>query len=132
MTAIFADTHFYVALLSRRDKRHTIALEWATHRKMRILTTEFVLLEVANFCRTARDRRGFASFATALQTNVLTTIVPCESIWFQRGLKRFASRSDKEWSLTDCISFVAMEEFGLTDALTEDHHFEQAGFRILL
>ena len=44
----------------------------------------------------------------------------------------FAARPDKEWSLTDCISFVAMNERDITDALTSDHHFEQAGFRILL
>jgi predicted nucleic acid-binding protein len=132
MTAIFADTHFYVALLSRRDKQHRRAREWATQQRSRILTTEFVLLEVANFCRTQRDRQKFAAFATALKTNPVTTIVPCESVWFQRGLDRFASRSDKEWSLTDCISFVVMEENGMTEALTEDHHFAQAGFRTLL
>jgi uncharacterized protein len=42
------------------------------------------------------------------------------------------SRRDKEWSLTDCISFVVMKERGLTEALTADHHFEQAGFKALL
>jgi len=51
---------------------------------------------------------------------------------FSRGLLLFDSRADKEWSLTDCISFVVMEDRGLTDALTADHHFEQAGFRALL
>src|SRR5208282_5143253 len=44
----------------------------------------------------------------------------------------FSARPDKEWSLTDCISFVVMNERGMTDALTSDHHFEQAGFQILL
>jgi uncharacterized protein len=44
----------------------------------------------------------------------------------------FAARSDKRWSLTDCISFVVMQERGLTEALTADRHFEQAGFSILL
>jgi predicted nucleic acid-binding protein len=132
MTAIFADTHFYVALLSRRDKRHMLARNWASKQQSPMMTTEFVLLEVANFCRSARDRQRFSAFAEALKTNPLTTIIPCDSIWFQRGLDRFASRLDKEWSLTDCISFVVMEENGLTEALTEDHHFVQAGFTILL
>lgn len=132
MTAVFADTHFYVALLSRRDRYHRAARDWASRQRTRIVTTEFVLLETANFCRSRRDRRKFAAFAEALKTNRLTTIVSCDSIWFHRGLDRFSSRLDKEWSLTDCISFVVMEEDGLVEALTDDHHFEQAGFTILL
>jgi hypothetical protein len=50
----------------------------------------------------------------------------------QRGLDLFAGRSDKNWSLTDCISFVVMQDEGLTEALTGDSHFEQAGFKALL
>jgi uncharacterized protein len=59
-------------------------------------------------------------------------IVPSTSDLFRRGTELFAARPDKEWSLTDCISFVVMNERGINDALTNDHHFEQAGFRILL
>ena len=44
----------------------------------------------------------------------------------------YDSRNDKQWSLTDCISFVVMQDYEITDALTGDHHFEQAGFRALL
>jgi hypothetical protein len=51
---------------------------------------------------------------------------------FRRGKELYARRSDKEWSLTDCISFLVMQEHALTEALTADHHFEQAGFAILL
>lgn len=48
---------------------------------------------------------------------------------YQAGFDLFAARPDKAWSLTDCISFGVMRERGLSDALTADHHFEQAGFR---
>jgi uncharacterized protein len=132
MTAVFADTHFYVALLSRRDIHHAAAKSWAAQQRRRIVTTEFVLVETGNFCRSSRDRKRFTSFASALETNPLTTIVACDSTWFHRGLDRFASRPDKEWSLTDCISIVVMKENGLSEVLTDDHHFEQAGFNILL
>jgi predicted nucleic acid-binding protein len=59
-------------------------------------------------------------------------IVPATMEWFERGMELYEGRPDKEWSLTDCISFAVMTERGVSDALTNDHHFEQAGFRILL
>ena len=60
------------------------------------------------------------------------TIVPPDDALFHRGVEFYAQRPDKDWSLTDCISFVVMEERGIREALTGDHHFEQAGFAALL
>ena len=59
-------------------------------------------------------------------------IIPATADLFDRGVQLYAERADKEWSLTDCISFVVMADEGLADALTGDHHFEQAGFKALL
>jgi hypothetical protein len=131
-TAVFADTLFYVAILNRRDVLHDLAMKLASHQNAEVVTTEFVLLEVANFFRQQEGRAKFATFVQGLKLDSATLIVPAESSWFWRGLDRFTSRPDKEWSLTDCISFVVMEDRGLTEALTADHHFEQAGFDVLL
>jgi predicted nucleic acid-binding protein len=60
------------------------------------------------------------------------TVIPASHDLFEIGLDRFCSRADKEWSLTDCISFVVMEQRGIYEAFTGDHHFEQAGFVPLL
>jgi uncharacterized protein len=59
-------------------------------------------------------------------------IVPASAALFDRGFQFFTARPDKDWSLTDCISLVVMHERGITEALTADHHFEQAGFVALL
>lgn len=61
-----------------------------------------------------------------------TTVVEPEKRWFDKGIVLFAARLDKKWSLTDCISFTVMTDMGLTDALTADGDFTQAGFRILM
>ncbi len=74
----------------------------------------------------------FVDFDRALRSDPTVTIIPSSTELFAAGVELYATRPDKEWSLTDCISFVVMEREGLTDALTGDRHFEQAGFKVLL
>jgi predicted nucleic acid-binding protein len=78
------------------------------------------------------DRDLFADLLRHIRSDPRTTVVPVSSELLQHGIDLFTRRPDKTWSLTDCISFVAMSQRGLTDALTADHHFLQAGFRALL
>ena len=61
-----------------------------------------------------------------------TTVFPASQDLFDAGVSLYSRRQDKDWSLTDCISFAVMQQQGLTDALTADHHFEQAGFTLLM
>ncbi len=129
---VFADTSFYVALLSRRDAQHAAALHWATKERAQVVTTEFVLLEVANFFKQFKDRQKFTAFINSIRGDTASLIMPCDSVWFQKGLGLFAARQDKEWSLTDCISFAVMTEYRLAEALANDRHFSQAGFSVLL
>ena len=94
------------------------------------MTSEFVLLEVANFFVDSDERTRFSAFVSMLRNQQKSIIVPVTTTWFQRGLDLFAKRPDKEWSLTDCISFEIMTDHQLTHTLTADHHFIQAGFTI--
>jgi predicted nucleic acid-binding protein len=75
---------------------------------------------------------AFANLVVDLRANSRVAIVPCSDRLLLEGINLFSERKDKQWSLTDCISFVVMREGGLTEALTADHHFEQAGFIALL
>lgn len=96
------------------------------------MSAAWVLSEVADALSAPVQRPIFLRLIYSLESDANTTIVPPSSELFRAGISLFSQRPDKYWSLTDCISFVVMQEFGLTAALTADRHFRQAGFKTLL
>jgi len=132
MTARFADTSFYIALFNPRDEAHSQALRYAEQADLSIVTTAWVLAELANYLANTPNRGLFASFVRDLRRKPQVTIVPPDGVLFEEGIRLYDQREDKTWSLTDCISFLVMQRHEVKDALTTDHHFEQAGFVALL
>lgn len=98
----------------------------------RIVTTEWVLTELGNYLSGHANRALFVPFVRDLPTDPRVEIVTATHPQFEAGCALFDSRPDKEWSITDCISMVLLMERGMTEVLTCDHHFEQAGYSILL
>jgi uncharacterized protein len=132
MNAAFVDTYYYLALLSESDADHEKALRLSRTLPGRTVTTAWVLAEVADALAAPELRALFLSLYNSLCSNPNVRIVPPTEELFEQGIELYAHRPDKGWSLTDCISFTVMKRHGLTDALTGDHHFEQAGFRAVL
>jgi predicted nucleic acid-binding protein len=91
-----------------------------------------VHLETANALSRATWRASAVALIEHLRERPDLRIVPMEQALWERGWYLYRNRADKAWSLTDCISFVVMQENGLKDALTVDEHFCQAGFRAVL
>jgi predicted nucleic acid-binding protein len=133
MIAVFADTYYFLALLSPSDKGHSQATAYTKAFTGRMVTTGWVLTELADaLAATPRGRAEFLATRADLLADPDARIVPCDDALMEEGIRLFSQRLDKQWSLTDCISFVVMQREGLREALTGDHHFEQAGFMALL
>ena len=129
---VFADTFYFLGLLNRADESHAKCVAFSQRFQGELVTTEYVLVELADGLASPRYRLKVSEFIRALKANPRVEIVWAARDLFERASMLYARRADKEWSLTDCIAFTVMTDKGLRDALTADHHFEQAGFTELL
>ena len=129
MKAIFADTYYWIALTVPEDAGY----ERAQQIKDDIITTDEVLSEYLTFFCAApeRLRRRAAVNVQAILDDPTVRIVPQSHESFLGGLELYQSRPDKGYSLVDCVSMQTMRREGLVEALTNDRHFEQEGFRAL-
>jgi uncharacterized protein len=132
MRTAFADTYYFLALLDSAEKRHAEAVQAALDAELRFVTTEWVMAEFGDAYCHPSDRADFVSLCRSLVNHARVKIIPADTLLFHRGVDLFEKRQDKDWSLTDCLSFVSMRDEGITEALTGDKHFEQAGFVALL
>ena len=132
MRSRFGDTFYFLALLNPKDGAHVRAVALASRMTERLVTTTWVLTELGDALAAPSNRPAFSELLGLLRSDPDVEIVPETANLFDRGVDLYTRRLDKAWSLTDCISFVVMTERGIVEALTGDHHFEQAGFRALL
>ena len=132
MTRWFADSFVFLAMLNPGDRKHKAAVQALQGSPHPLVTTTWVLTELADGLCFSKTRGLFVSLEARLRRNPLITILPPDQRLYDLGLALYRDRKDKDWSLTDCISFVVMRENAITEALTGDHHFEQAGFVALL
>lgn len=131
-SAIFIDTSYILALVNTADQYHEQARTTASLIQPPFLSTEAVLTEIGNAFSKMRWRHLGVSTLNALRADPNIEVISVDADLFDRAVALYTTRPDKEWGLTDCISFAAMEVHGLSQALTTDAHFRQAGFQNVL
>jgi predicted nucleic acid-binding protein len=134
MTAVFADTFYWVALADASDSAHQWALTITAERAASaIITTDEVLGEYLTFFASGPEtlRRRAATSVQRILAKPVIRVIPQSRSSFLAGLDLYSHRPDKGYSLVDCISMQTMRREGLAEALTNDRHFEQEGFRAL-
>ena len=135
MTIVFADTGYWVALLHTGDQLHERARALAARLgSATIVTTHMVLAELLDHfaSRGEQHRHRAVQLVRDLEDRKDVEIIPQTGAQFRAAVERYAARPDQRWSLTDCASFLVMEERGIAEALAYDRDFEQAGFTPLL
>lgn len=135
MATYFADTSFWMALSRKRDQHNRHAIAWdqfVIRTRSSIVTTEAVLWEWLNGLSDASTRGIAAEGYRRVHVDAHIEVVPFQPELIESAVALYRTRADKDWSLTDCLSFVVMERRHLTEALTTDGHFEQAGLKVMM
>lgn len=132
---IFVDTAAWLALANKSDHLHQRAIRLhqdLLSKEIQYITTDYVLTEVANSLARPPYRKPIIRFLDTIFSSRSVTIRSVTYAHFLRAWQLYKRRLDKEWGLTDCTSFIVMEEQHLREAFTADHHFQQAGYICLL
>lgn len=132
MRIAFADTYYFLALAVETDAAHVAALRFVRAFSGDVVTSDWIMVELADALCRQRHRSLVGKVFEALRTNPRVTIVNANRNHLDAAVELYLARADKSWSLTNCTSFIIMQEFGIADAITGDHHFAQAGFNVSL
>jgi len=131
---LFADTFYWIALLDPGDTFHARVLAFnGTLGSVRLVTTDEVLAEVLTFFSRGGPlwRGKAATMVRKIRSNPDVGVLPQTRADFDAALALYQARPDKDYSLTDCRSMLAVRALGISEVLTNDHHFTQEGFTIL-
>ena len=132
MIEFFVDTWFFIALVDPLDAHHgAVQRLKAYFSGAALVTHDGVLSELLAFYSRGGASMRQRAVSDARDALRAMRVEPVDRSLFLRGLERYAQRVDEEYSHVDCMSMVLMEERGITTVLTNDHHFTQAGFRVL-
>lgn len=130
--AFFLDTSYLLAIIRKRDALHAAALIASVNYSGPFVTTDLVLVELANSLSQPPYRSTAANIIDRIRADKNTQVVSFDSEGMEKALTLYKDRPDKAWGLVDCFSFVVMKERRLKVALSYDDHFKQAGFEVPL
>jgi len=131
---LLLDSTFIAGLINSRDQCHLKAKGFLplVENASEVVITEAALIEVGNLLRSLPHRKKAAEFIDACYETGNVTIVSVDSDLLRKALAFYRLHQDKDWGLTDCVSFVVMKERVIAMAMTADADFQQAGFRALM
>lgn len=135
MNTVFVDTAALIALGDKGDLFHSQAMQVRNdlrRSQINFITTNAVILELASYFSQSHRKALAIELIETLYSSKKWKCITVDEDLMNKGFDRYKQISDKNWSLVDCVCMIVAKDQGITDIFTTDHHFEQAGFRILL
>jgi predicted nucleic acid-binding protein len=130
MQRVFVDTGGWYAAIARKDHDHAAAREFLSANRLHLLTSDYVMDETVTLLQSRLGHSYAVKFLDALQASGQAELIHLTSVHLTQTIELFRSRPDKNWSFTDCSSFVLMREYNVQYAFAFDEHFRQAGFQL--
>lgn len=128
---VFLDTGALYALADRSDDDHSCVKEIWQRRDISFITHDLILTESVSLITKRLSKSAAVQIIGAVMDSSRIHVVPASAELLRRSWQRFLRFADKDWDWIDCTSFEVMDMLSLKDALSLDHHFEQAGYRLL-
>jgi len=135
MEAIFMDSFAWIAAINKSDNYHEICLsilEELLNNQAKLITTNYVLVETINALSKVEYRKTAIEFIDKLEKSPSVQIIRITDEIYNNAWTFYKQRMDKDWGITDCTSFEVMRAFNVKKAFTNDKHFEQAGYSLLV
>lgn len=131
MNHYFVDTSFIIALEIVNEQHHKIARSFwlnLSKKNTQLITTSYIFDETVTFFNSRQLHSKAVEIGQSLLYSRLIDFIHVDQVLFEQAWLVFQKYNDKSYSLTDCISFVVMQQRQITQVLTFDRHFAQAGF----
>lgn len=125
MRKVFLDTSYLLALIRKKDARHEDALAASVNYAGPFITTDLVLVELANCLSQPPYRASAVAIIEKIRTDGNTMVVPFGSEGMEKALSLYKERPDKSWGLVDCFSFVVIKEKAIINPLRISGNFFQ-------
>jgi predicted nucleic acid-binding protein len=132
---VLMDSSGFLALWDATDSFHELAIDLQrelVRKRSRFFVTDYVVDEAITLLRVRHSHAAAADFIDTIQKTAMIQLEWITLERFRAAAALFRKHNDKEWSFTDCVSFVVMRELRIRNAFSTDHNFSQAGFVPLL
>ena len=130
MQSIFVDTGGWYAAIVRKDHGHKVAKLFLINNKLLLITSDYIMDETVTLLQSRIGHKYAVNFLDTMQTSQQIQLIYLTPLLVEETIKLFRNRPGKNWSFTDCSSFVLMHEYQIQDAFTFDEHYQQAGFQL--
>lgn len=129
MLSVFVDTGGWYAAMVKKDHAHEAAKQFLINNKLPLITSDYVMDETVTLLQSRVGHQYAVTFLDALQNSQQIQLYYLTPVQIEKTIALFRSRSDKNWSFTDCSSFILMQELQIQTVFGFDEHFQQAGFQ---